>query len=330
LDLLQEGSVFYKASYYKSARESWQRALTCPNLTDSERQILNDSLTKVQQLIASSGKSKSPKKPSLSPPFKMQYMPDMVLVVGGTFKMGNDGDAPAEKPSHYVTVNSFYMSKYEITVAQFDTFVKEMGYITTAETAHWSNVFSNGNWQTKQGAFWKHSVNGYLRSYLEYNHPAIHVSWEDAKAYCDWVSVKLDRKYRLPTEAEWEYAARGGNRSNGYIYSGSNTIGDVAWYGDNSTSTTHNVCGKTANELGLFDMSGNVWEWCNDWYGADYYTKYPNSSADNPTGPDSGTYRVIRGGPWYGSEAGCRVTYRTYNAPNMSYDAVGFRVVFSN
>lgn len=127
--------------------------------------------------------------------------------------------------------------------------------------------------------------------------------------------------FRLPTEAEWEYAARGGNKSKGYKYSGSNDIGSVAWYYDNSSSKTHTVATKAPNELGLYDMSGNVWEWCSDWYG-----DYSNGLQTNPKGPSSGSYRVIRGGSWDDIAGDWRVSDRYFNDPDGRVNGLGLRL----
>lgn len=130
--------------------------------------------------------------------------------------------------------------------------------------------------------------------------------------------------YRLPTEAEWEYAARGGSKSRGYQYAGSDTIGYVAWYRSNSDSKTHAVGQKQSNELGLYDMSGNVWEWCSDRYDSDYYK---NSPSQNPKGPSKGSYRVIRGGSWLSAPRNCRVARRDYYTPTFRDSGIGFRLV---
>jgi len=128
----------------------------------------------------------------------------------------------------------------------------------------------------------------------------------------------------LPTEAEWEFAARGGNNSRGYKYAGSNTIGDVAWYYGNSSSKTQPVGQKRPNELGLYDMSGNVWEWCSDWYGS-----YSSAGQTNPQGPSSGSDRVLRGGSWCILAQNCRVSFRSFSAPDYRYYRIGFRLVLS-
>ena len=129
------------------------------------------------------------------------------------------------------------------------------------------------------------------------------------------------RRFRLPTEAEWEYAARGENRSQGYKYSGSNNLNSVAWYADNSGNTTHDVGLKSPNELGIYDMSGNVWEWCSDWYG-----NYSSSSQTNPTGSYSGSIRVSRGGSWYSDARYCRVSTRSNFTPDRRYISLGLRL----
>ena len=147
------------------------------------------------------------------------------------------------------------------------------------------------------------------------------VSWNDIQEFITKLNAQTGKKFRLPTEAEWEYAARGGNQSKGYKYSGSNSISDVAWYDDNSGDKTHPVGQKTPNELGIYDMSGNVWEWCQDWYG-----DYSSSSQTNPTGPSSGSYRVLRGGSWNNGARNCRVSNRgSYNPDSRSYRS-GFRL----
>ena len=153
------------------------------------------------------------------------------------------------------------------------------------------------------------------------NLPVELVSWNDAQEFIKRLNEKTNKNYRLPTEAEWEYAARGGSQSRKYKYSGSNNIDEVAWYKGNSGSRTHPVGMKKANELGIYDMSGNVWEWVNGWYG-----KYSSSPQTNP----QGSYRVIRGGGW-GSDAGnARVSHRSFTAPGDRYCALGFRLALSS
>ena len=203
--------------------------------------------------------------------------------------MGATSDGDDEKPVHSVMLDSYYISETEITEAQ------------------WRVVMDN-NLSSYTGATTK---------------PVANVSWEKAQEFCEKLSELTGKKYMLPTEAQWEFAARGGNKSKGYMYSGSNTIDDVAWYGGNYDGQAHSVKQKRPNELGLYDMSGNVWEWCSDWYG-----DYSSSSQTNPTGPSSGSHRVIRGGSRYDNACSCRVSDRGCAASpsNCDYD-LGFRIV---
>lgn len=156
------------------------------------------------------------------------------------------------------------------------------------------------------------------------NLPVESVSYEDVKTFITKLNEKTGKTFRLPTEAEWEYAARGGKKSKGYKYSGSNNIDDVAWYYGNSNNKTHPVKTKRPNELGIYDMSGNVWEWCSDNYGA-----YSSSSQTNPTGPSSGSYRVDRGGSWHYNAGSCRVSTRFFSNPSDGYYYLGFRLALA-
>jgi formylglycine-generating enzyme required for sulfatase activity len=245
----------------------------------------------------------------------------MVLIPGGTFSMGSENGESDEKPVHQVTLSDFYLGKYEVTVAEFRVFINDTGYKTDAEKGGNSQVYENGKWTDKAGLNWRNDAEGKT---AQDNHPVIHVSWNDANAYCDWLSKKSGKNYRLPTEAEWEYGARGGVQSKGYKYAGSNNIGDVGWYSSNSGNKTHAVGDKIPNELGLYDMTGNVWEWCSDWKG-----EYSTSSKTNPTGSYSGSDRIVRGGSWFSFPQYCRVTYRDFNPPDFRYYLLGFRLARS-
>ena len=219
-------------------------------------------------------------------------MANMVYVEGGTFTMGATGEQGREafgdeKITHRVTLSSFSIGKYEVTQAE------------------WQAVMgSNPSWFI-----------GNLQR------PVEQVSWEDCQKFITKLNRLTGKKFRLPTEAEWEYAARGGNRSRDYKYSGSNTLGTVAWYSSNSSSTTHPVGTKQANELGLYDMSGNVWEWCQDWYGS-----YSSGAQTNPTGPSDGSSRVYRGGSWYDNARYCRVSLRFNDTPSYRSYYIGLRL----
>ena len=156
------------------------------------------------------------------------------------------------------------------------------------------------------------------------NLPVEQVSWEDCQTFIGKLNDLTGKRFRLPTEAEWEYAARGGKRSNHTQYSGSSNIDDVAWYSGNSGSKTHPVKTKKPNEFGLYDMSGNVNEWCQDWYGS-----YSSNAQTNPTGPDSGSYRVFRGGTWSIFGWFCRSSFRGNSSPGYRGYGLGFRLALS-
>ena len=219
----------------------------------------------------------------------------MVYVEGGTFTMGAtieqteyDSD---ESPTHKVTLSDYYIGETEVTQA-----------------------------------LW-YAVMGTNPSYFTGdNNPVEKVSYTDCIEFIDKLNEMFSgrlngMKFALPTEAQWEFAARGGNKSRGYKYSGSNYIGDVAWYDNNSGDKTHPVAQKKPNELGLYDMSGNVWEWCRDWSGS-----YSSSSQTNPIGPTNGSDRVNRGGSWYNYARLCRVSFRFYYFPSYRFNYLGFRL----
>ena len=227
-------------------------------------------------------------------------MPEMVLVDGGTFVMGSS-DKKAEdeeKPAHKVTVSSFYIAKHEVTVAQYKLFCKETKR-KLPDAPKWGFVD---------------------------NHPIVNVSWNDAKAYCDWLAKKTSKPYRLPTEAEWEFAAKGGTKSKNTKFAGSNDIDQVAWYDKNAKQQTQPVGKKAPNELGLYDMTGNVWEWCNDWFKDDYYGHSP---AQDPPGASKGTMKSQRSGSWVNYNEDNRITIRISNLVDDTGHFAGFRVAMS-
>ena len=202
----------------------------------------------------------------------------------------NDSEAEDdEQPVHSVTLNDYYIGETEVTQQ-----------------------------------LW-HTVMGSNPSYFtgDSQRPVDGVSWEDCQTFIRKLNALTGKDFRLPTEAEWEYAARGGNKSRGYKYSGSNTLSDVAWYYNNASGTTHPVKQKRSNELGLYDMSGNVYEWCQDWLDSDYYSQSPSY---NPAGPDSGSNRVNRGGSWGCDALGNRVAFRDNIIPVNRYRALGLRL----
>ena len=250
----------------------------------------------------------------------------MLPVPGGTFRMGStkkDMDAESdEKPAHQVSLSDFELGKTEVTIEQYLAFCDE----TKTHYPQWLEPGNDYNIETGSDDYYKNK--GMSRA--NKNHPITGVSWNDAATYCDWLSQKVPgRKFRLPTEAEWEYAARGGQagEKDGFKYAGSNNLDEVAWYTDNTKDTgTRQVATKKPNQLGLYDMSGNVWEWCADWYG-DY--KDTGKPFGNPKGPDEGSYRVIRGGYWLYDAQVCRVAFRYYYAPVFRFIGIGFRLASS-
>ncbi|GEM_PF-1008630 len=251
---------------------------------------------------------------------------EFVSIPAGEFMMGSENGYNDEKPVHKVKVSGFWMGKYEITVGQFKDFIEASGYQTDADKAGWSYIWNGSEWEGKYGVNWKCGISGEQNMNERKNHPVIHISWIDAKAYCKWFSKKHAIKCRLPTEAEWEYACRAGTTTE--YYWGNSMDGSYCWYSDNSGNTTHPVGRRKPNKWGLYDMSGNVWEWCEDWYDESYYR---NSSAKDPTGPGSGGYKVLRGGSWSHGGGNCRSGNRYSNDPDLrDWDGSrGFRVVVS-
>lgn len=216
---------------------------------------------------------------------------NMVWVDGGTFRMGATSEQGSdaysdEKPVHSVTLSTFYIGKTEVTQA-----------------------------------LWKAVMGGNPSKYKGDNLPVESVSWNDCQEFIRKLNALTGQNFRFPTEAEWEFACRGGNNSRGYKYSGSNYIDNVAWYRDNSGDKTHPVATKSPNELGIYDMSGNVWEWCSDWYGG-----YSSGRQTNPKGPYVGSDRVYRGGGWLILARNCRSSFRNDCYPTCRDLDLGLRL----
>ncbi len=250
-------------------------------------------------------------------------VPVMVAIKGGTFQMGSDDKIDnIVQPLHNVTLSDFFIGKHEVTNAQFCQFLNDKGNQTEDEIK-WVDLERSVKNETcriqTQGK-------GFIVEKGYENYPIIWVNHYGATAYAQWLGNKTGKKYRLPTEAEWEYAARGGIKSKGFTYSGSNTVSDVAWYDQNSDMQVHPVGGKQTNELGLYDMSGNLFEWCSDWYEQKYYKK---SAAQNPKGAELGYSRVFRGGSFVNNAWECRVVDRYNEPPTRHSENVGFRVAMS-
>ena len=222
---------------------------------------------------------------------------EMVYVKGGTFRMGateeqGEDAFDREKPVHRVSLSSYLIGKHEVTQAL------------------WEEVMGSNPSRNKQGG----------------DYPVVNVSWYDCQEFIQKLNTRTGLEFRMPTEAEWEYAARGGNRSKGYKYAGSDNLDEVGWYGGNSDYHTYPVGQKKPNELGLYDMSGNVWEWCQDWFGA-----YSSEAQTNPAGPQSGKWgrRVLRGGSGWSLARSCRVSFRFNFDPGSRYVSGGLRLVLS-
>ncbi len=218
----------------------------------------------------------------------------MVLVEKGEFEMGYDTILEDCKPIHPVSVSSFYISKYIITIDIFRQFISSTGYITSADSIGGAYIVDSGdNFVFKEGVNWRYTERGELRDSSQKNMPVLYVNWKDSKAFCHWLSGISKKKYRLPTEAEWEFAYMGGILSKGFIFSGSNSLDSIAWYGLNSNLRVHEVGLKKPNELGIYDMTGSVWQWCDDWYSSTYFSSAP---LVNPKGPLIGKEKICKGG----------------------------------
>lgn len=222
-----------------------------------------------------------------------QEYPEMVTVRGGTFLMGDSISEPDSRP-HWVKLTGFKIAKTETTVLQWKVFCKETNQsMPTAPDWGWHD-----------------------------NHPMVNVSWNEITKYLEWLSKKTGKTYRLPTEAEWEYAAHGGENQTNYPFSGANEIDKVGWFLENSDNQPHPVGQKMPNQLGIVDMTGNVAEFCKDNYGS-----YPSRTVTNPTGHSTSFFRIVRGGSWYTTRARCTVTFREKYAATPRFDYIGFRVV---
>lgn len=303
---------------YKYGQVQWQKSTNgtvWSNIKDSVRTtlVINDTLPAYYKARVNYG--------TCNPWYSGVYItgseePSMVLVSGGSFSMGTTSEKDPnaynnEKPSHQVVVDTFYISRYEITNIQFAKFLNDKtigadGIYITSEFASqtlvkphkWSLEFVNSKW----------------RACIGYElFPVVNVTWFGANEYCTWAGG------RLPNEAEWEFAARGGMKSKQYLYSGSNDINVVGWYKTNSIDKTRLIGGKIQNELGIYDMTGNVWEWCNDWYKDDL------TSAIQATNQ----YKVFRGGSCYTLAPLTRNTLRYYGNPAAIYNSLGFRLCMS-
>jgi formylglycine-generating enzyme required for sulfatase activity len=316
LGIIESDSI--KTSVKDTEKESEGRHSSVETASSTQTNLVVDQRKETQIDESSYARSDNTAKTKPDREIRTPNGDELVYVGGGSFVMGDTwGD---EKPTHKVTFTyDFYIGRYEVTFSEYDAFCEAIGRKKTRN-----------------------------RRLGRRQRPAINVNWWNTSAYCNWLSEKeklpkaydsngnlLDKDgrittdpsevlgYRLPTEAEWEHAARGGNKSKGYKYSGSDNVNDVAWYWDNAGRKTQEVGKKAPNELGIYDMSGNVWEWCSDWYDSGYYAKSPTT---NPYNGTAGSYRVLRGGSWCYYASVTRVANRGSSSPtNTSYD-LGFRI----
>lgn len=246
----------------------------------------------------------------------------MVNVDGGTFMMGNNSGSADEQPLHKVSVNNFYIGRFEVTYTEFRRFIVATGYITDSEQPDSLRMKNGLAHRAINNGTWNKNANGSLIPLADSLKPVGNISWNDAVAYLNWLSKMTGKAFRLPTEAEWEFAAKGGTKSKGYKYIGGNDLNQVAWYLGNSDRRVHTGGQKLPNELGIYDMSGNVREWCFDWYSEFYYKVSPDS---NPTGPAAGSNRVLRGGSWGSDGDRMRASYRNKELPYSAVRDYGFR-----
>lgn len=275
----------------------------------------------------------SPTKPIETPKESVEIPKGMVLIKGGTFQMGTDDGMPFESPVHPVEIKSFLIDEHEVTVAEFAKFVEATNYKTEAEKFGWSGVFNveTREWENMTGADWRHPEG--KNSEAKPDEPVCQISWNDANAYAKWAGK------RLPTEAEYEFAARGGFSQKKYAWGDElNPNGKPAanwWQGNFPDKNTLEdgflrrapVKSFSSNGYGLYDITGNVWEWTSDWFDENYYQKSPKS---NPQGAENGTEKVIRGGSWMCSENYCsnyRVAGRSHSTPDTGLNNLGFRCV---
>jgi formylglycine-generating enzyme required for sulfatase activity len=291
---------------------------------EAERKRIEAKKEKLLAMSKRPPKSKSKKINSLGMEF--------VYIKPSTFMMGSpsseEGQDSDERQHRVTLTKGFYMQTTEVTIGQWRRFVSDTGYRSEAETQGGAWIWTGKKWEKKKGYYWDKT--GFSQND---NQPVTCVSWNDVQKYIGWLNRKEGtNRYRLPTEAEWEYTARAGSTTafaNGGISElkcgYDSNLDAMGWYCGNSNKRTHPVAQKQRNAWGLYDMHGNVWEWCQDWYGKNY----PVSSVVDPTGPSSGSIRVIRGGSWNRSARFCRSANRGSRKPGYRNGDLGFRLAFS-
>jgi eukaryotic-like serine/threonine-protein kinase len=264
----------------------------------------------------------------------------MVRLPSGEFWMGSD-ESPEElvrlfpntkaewyrweQPRHRVQLTRpFEIGRYPVTVREFRAFVEDGGYKTEAETGGGGYQWTGKEWKLNLDLDWRKP--GFVQ---QDDHPVVLISWNDAIAYCKWLSRKEGTEYRLPTEAEWEYACRAGTTTRFCFGDDFERLVEYGWHHKNSGGSTHPVGQKKPNGWGLCDMHGNVWEWCQDWFDGEYYKQFANRVAVDPAEPSAGSFRVFRGGSWRNGASRCRSAFRSRNAPGHRFGNLGFRLARS-
>jgi formylglycine-generating enzyme required for sulfatase activity len=317
------------------------------DLTDWQNNAPHPKFSQCVQSIKSRISPSTPAKrvvqPSATPVMLPKAPLDFVHIRGGLFTMGSPAseiDRSDDETQHQVRVSDFYLCKYAVTLAGFKEFIEASGYRTDAEKGDGSYVWDGKSWEKRAGINWRFGISGGVRPQSEENHPVVHVSWNDAVAYCKWISEKTGDAIRLPTEAEWEYACRAGTTTP--FHTGDNLTTEQANY-DGNYPYNNNAKGSyreatvpvgsserfLPNQWGLYHMHGNVWEWCGDRYGDKYYDECKAKGVvENPVGPETGSSRVLRGGGWGDDAGGCRSADRNAGAPGNRSDYAGFRLAF--
>jgi formylglycine-generating enzyme required for sulfatase activity len=294
---------------------------------------LKDEAVISVELQPNSEQSEEPKDPSLHSGFRVErsqnlfptynkdmgsyILPAMVEIKRGSFMMGSNSGDSDEKPLHRVDIDyDFYIGKYEVTVEEFRKFIDNTSYRTDAEKGDGCYVY-NGNWEKKSDANWKNP-------YFSQNDssPVTCISWNDAKAYTEWLSKKSGKKFSLPSEAEWEYMARAGTDTKYSFGDSKSSLGDYAWYSKNSGGKTHPVGEKKPNPWSIYDVHGNVWEWCEDWY----IDSYSSTPTDGSSYDVKKSYKALRGGSWYDNPINTRSANRNGGFPSYSVNVFGFRL----
>ncbi len=263
-----------------------------------------------------------------------------VLIKGAKFLMGSSEnvlDRERMETIHSVLLSDFYICRYAVTVSDFKKFIKDTNYRTDAEEENSSKIYDGKKWVDKEGINWNFGIAGKYRNSNESNHPVLHVSWNDAIAFCEWLSNKIDKTFRLPSEAEWEFACRAGtttpfNTGDNLTTEQANYNGNFPYHENRKGIFRYNtvpVNSLQPNAWGLFNMHGNVWEWCNDYFSYHYYDQCKQKCVENPTGPISGSSHVVRGGAWCSFAQRCRSARRDDDITNFRSDIAGFRLVFN-